>query len=138
MPLTPFAILLSSLWKLAPKSDSERSLLSNSTGIYEMNKFQGVWKIFLRPKGNFQKQGKVLKAIARQKENFQNAEKVKGRRKMKACENHNESVVVFNGDSCPLCKAERKLKNIWAELEKSMAIMKQIQKTAEEVGLKIA
>jgi len=56
---------------------------------------------------------------------------------MKSCENHNESVVVFNGDSCPLCKAERKLKNIWAEVEKSMAIMKQIQKTAEEAGLKI-
>ena len=52
--------------------------------------------------------------------------------KMKACENHNESIVIFNGDVCPLCKAEKKLKTIWEEAEKSMAIMKQIQMKAEE------
>ena len=56
---------------------------------------------------------------------------------MKACENHNESIVIFNGDSCPLCRAEKKLKNIWEEMEKSMTIMKQIQMTAEETGLKL-
>ena len=56
---------------------------------------------------------------------------------MKACENHNESIVVFGGDVCPLCKAEKKLKTIWEEVEKSRVIMKQIKMTAEEVGFKL-
>ncbi len=103
-----------------------------------MNRVQEAWRIFFPPKRNFQKEGKVLRAISRQRESLQKIERVKERRKMKACENHNESIVIFNGDSCPLCKAERKLKNIWEEVEKSMTIMKQIQKTAEEAGLKIA
>ena len=64
-------------------------------------------------------------------------EAVKERGRMKACENHNGSIVVFNGDACPLCKAEKKLKTIWEEVEKSMEIMKQIKMTAEEAGLKI-
>ena len=56
---------------------------------------------------------------------------------MKACENHhNESIVIFNGDICPLCAMEKKLKTIGKEIENSMAIMKQIQMTAEEAGLK--
>jgi len=55
---------------------------------------------------------------------------------MKACENHDETVVVFNGDVCPFCKVVKDLKTIAEEAEKSMAIMKQIQMTAEETGLK--
>ena len=55
---------------------------------------------------------------------------------MKACENHNESIVIFNEDTCPFCKMEKKLKTIGEEVEKSMAIMKQIQMAAEEAGLK--
>jgi len=54
---------------------------------------------------------------------------------MKACENHKESIVVFNREVCPFCKMEKKLKNIGAEVDKSMAIMKQIQMAAEEAGL---
>jgi hypothetical protein len=53
---------------------------------------------------------------------------------MKACENHDGSIVVFSGDACPLCNMEKKLKNIGEEIEKSMIIMKQIQTTAEEAG----
>jgi len=56
---------------------------------------------------------------------------------MKACENHNESIVIYNGDFCPLCRAEKKLRTVGEEVEKSMAIMKQIQRAAEEAGLKI-
>jgi hypothetical protein len=56
--------------------------------------------------------------------------------KMRACENHNESIVIFNGEVCPFCKVEKKLKTIGEEVEKSMAIMKQIQMAAEEAGLK--
>ncbi len=55
---------------------------------------------------------------------------------MKTCENHYESVVVYNGDVCPLCKMEKNLKIIGEEVEKSMAIMKQIQTMAGERGLK--
>jgi hypothetical protein len=80
---------------------------------------QKGWGIFFRQKRNFQKEGK---------------EKRGGN--MKACENHNESIVVFGGDVCPLCKAEKKLKSIWEEAEKSMEIMKQIKITAGEAGLK--
>jgi len=54
---------------------------------------------------------------------------------MKACENHKGSIVVFEGDACPFCQVEKKLKTIGEEVEKSMAIMKQIQ-LAAEVGLK--
>ncbi len=56
---------------------------------------------------------------------------------MKACQNHdNETIVVFNGDVCPFCKMEKELKTIVEEVEKSMMIMKQIQMTAKEAGLK--
>jgi hypothetical protein len=59
-----------------------------------------------------------------------------GEMKMKACENHKESIVIFNGDVCPFCKMEEKLKTIKGEVEKSMVIMKQIQMVTEEAGLK--
>ncbi len=62
-----------------------------------------------------------------------------GRRKMKvkACENHDhETIVVFNGDFCPFCKMAKDLKTIAEEVEKSMAILKQVQMKAGEGGLK--
>jgi len=56
---------------------------------------------------------------------------------MKACENHkNESIVIYNGDVCPFCTLEKTLKTIEGEVEKTMAIIKQIQMTAKEAGLK--
>ncbi len=55
---------------------------------------------------------------------------------MKACENHDESIVVFNGDACPFCKMEQTLKTIGEEVEKTIGIMTQIQMTAKEAGLK--
>ncbi len=55
---------------------------------------------------------------------------------MKACENHPESIVIFNGETCPFCTTEKKLKTIREEIEKSMAIMRQIQMAAGEAGLK--
>jgi predicted DCC family thiol-disulfide oxidoreductase YuxK len=55
---------------------------------------------------------------------------------MKACESHNESIVIFNEDVCPLCKAEKKFTTIMEEVQKSIMIMKQIQMTAEEAGVK--
>jgi protein-disulfide isomerase len=55
---------------------------------------------------------------------------------MKACENHEKSVVVFEEEACPLCKAEKGLKTIWAEMEKSLTILAELKKVAEEAGLK--
>ena len=55
---------------------------------------------------------------------------------MKACENHNESIVIFNAETCPFCATEKKLKTIREEIDKSMAIMRQIQMAAEETGSK--
>jgi predicted DCC family thiol-disulfide oxidoreductase YuxK len=55
---------------------------------------------------------------------------------MKACENHTETIVIYNGNACPLCKAETKFKTILEEVQKSMTIMKQIQTTAGEAGAK--
>lgn len=54
---------------------------------------------------------------------------------MKACENHDKSVVVFSRDTCPLCNAEKALKTIWLEIEKSMGILEEIRRIAEEAGL---
>ncbi len=59
-----------------------------------------------------------------------------GKIKMKACENHYESIVVFNGDVCPFCRVEKRFKTIGEEVEKTMEIMKQIQMMAKEAGLK--
>ncbi len=55
---------------------------------------------------------------------------------MKSCEKHNEIIVVFNGEVCPFCTMEKRLKTIEEEVEKTMAILKQIQITAKEAGLK--
>ncbi len=59
-----------------------------------------------------------------------------GKIEMKACENHYESIVVFNGDVCPFCRVEKRFKTIGEEVEKTMEIMKQIQMMAKEAGLK--
>jgi protein-disulfide isomerase len=58
------------------------------------------------------------------------------RMKMKACESHDKSVVVFEEEACPLCKAEKGLKTIWGEMEKSLSILAELKKVAEEAGLK--
>ncbi len=56
---------------------------------------------------------------------------------MKACENHDDgTIVVFNGDVCPFCKMVKDLNTIAEEVEKSMAIMKQIQMKTGEAGSK--
>jgi hypothetical protein len=87
----------------------------------------GSWESFIQ---------KGWRIFCGQKINFQKEEKMKEGGRMKACENHTEAIVVFGGDSCPLCRAEKKLKTVWEEVEKSMVIMKQIKMTAEEAGLK--
>jgi len=55
---------------------------------------------------------------------------------MKACENHEMSVVVFSEDTCPLCNAEKALKTVWVEIEKSMEILEELKRVADEAGLK--
>jgi len=56
---------------------------------------------------------------------------------MKACQNHDdETIVVFNGEVCPFCKMVKDLKTIAEEVEKSVAIMRQIQIKTGEAGLK--
>ncbi len=55
---------------------------------------------------------------------------------MKACENHEKSVVVFSEDTCPLCNAEKALKKIRVEIEKSMGILEELKKVADGAGLK--
>jgi hypothetical protein len=54
---------------------------------------------------------------------------------METCETHNKCIVVFNGNGCPLCKAEETLKTIWEEIEQSMSILKDLKQTAEQAGL---
>jgi hypothetical protein len=54
---------------------------------------------------------------------------------MKACENHDKSVVVFSEDTCPLCNAEKALKTIWVEIEKSMGILEELKRVVDEAGL---
>ena len=53
---------------------------------------------------------------------------------MKACEVHRNCIVVYDGDDCPLCKARETMKTMWEELEKSMAVLKEIKKSGEEAG----
>ena len=55
---------------------------------------------------------------------------------MKSCESHDNCIVVFNGSDCPLCNAERTLKSLWEEIEKSTAVLKEIKRAGEEVGMK--
>jgi hypothetical protein len=55
---------------------------------------------------------------------------------MQDCGNHNECVVVYNGDDCPLCMAEKILKNLAEEVERSMATLKEFKRAAGEIGLK--
>ena len=56
--------------------------------------------------------------------------------KMQTCEDHSNCIVVFNGDGCPFCKAEKTVRTIWEELEKSMTILKGVKQAGEEAGLK--
>ncbi len=56
---------------------------------------------------------------------------------MKACENHAETIVVFSEDTCPLCNAEKALRKIWVEIKKSMGILEELKRVANETGLKI-
>ena len=59
-----------------------------------------------------------------------------GKTKMKSCESHCQTIVVFDGDDCPFCKMEKTIKTIGEEVENTMAIMKSIQMTAKQAGLK--
>jgi RNA polymerase subunit RPABC4/transcription elongation factor Spt4 len=56
---------------------------------------------------------------------------------MKACETHDNCIVVFNADDCPLCKSQKMLTTVWEEVEKSMGILKELKGTAEQAGLKL-
>jgi len=53
---------------------------------------------------------------------------------MKACTIHNNCIVVYDGDDCSLCKGQKTMKTMWEELEKSMAVLKEIKKSREETG----
>jgi hypothetical protein len=55
---------------------------------------------------------------------------------MKACEVHDRCVVVFNGDDCPLCKAQETVQTICNEMDKSMTVLKELKKAGEEAGLR--
>ncbi len=55
---------------------------------------------------------------------------------MKACQNHNECIVVFDGDVCPFCKTAKNFKAVGEEIQKSRGIMEALKRVAEEAGLK--
>ena len=55
---------------------------------------------------------------------------------MRACEIHDQCIVVYNGDDCPLCKGQKTIKTMWEELEKSMTVLKELKKAGEEAGFK--
>jgi hypothetical protein len=54
---------------------------------------------------------------------------------MQACKTHDECVVVFAGDNCPLCKVQEMLDTTIDELEKAMIILKKLKFAAEECSL---
>jgi len=53
---------------------------------------------------------------------------------MKACEVHDQCIVVHNGDDCPVCKGQKTINTMWEELEKAMTILKELKKSGEEAG----
>ncbi len=53
---------------------------------------------------------------------------------MRTCERHSDSIIVFNGDVCPLCKAEERLRTVGEEIEKSMKILLEIKASTEGGG----
>jgi hypothetical protein len=55
---------------------------------------------------------------------------------MKACDKHDEAIVVFAGDVCPFCRMGNIFKTFEEELDKIFGIMKQLQSAANEAGLK--
>jgi len=55
---------------------------------------------------------------------------------MKACEVHDQCIVVYNGNDCPLCKGQKTIKTMWEELEKSVTILKELKKSGEEAGFR--
>ena len=67
---------------------------------------------------------------------FFREERKKVRQTMQDCGNHTECIVVFNGDDCPLCIAEKILKTLEQEIEKSRAILNEFRRAAGEIGLK--
>jgi len=52
---------------------------------------------------------------------------------MKVCGIHRNCIVVYAADDCPLCKSQETIKTMWEELEKSMALLKEIKKSGEEL-----
>jgi len=54
---------------------------------------------------------------------------------MKACEIHGKSIVVYDGDDCPLCKGQETVKTMWEEIEKIMNVLKEVKKSGEKAGL---
>jgi len=53
---------------------------------------------------------------------------------MKACTIHNNCIVVYGGNDCPLCKGQKTIKTMWDELEKVTNLLKEIKKSGEETG----
>jgi RNA polymerase subunit RPABC4/transcription elongation factor Spt4 len=57
---------------------------------------------------------------------------------MRACEIHDNCIVVFNADDCPLCKSQKMLVTMWEEVERSMGILKELKGAAEQAGVKLS
>jgi glutaredoxin len=55
---------------------------------------------------------------------------------MKACQDHNESIVVFNGDFCPFCKMEKSFKTLGEEMGKFIGLIEELKMVAKEAGLR--
>jgi len=55
---------------------------------------------------------------------------------MKACEVHDQCIVVYNGIDCPLRKGQKTIKTVWEELAKWVTILKELKKSGEEAGFR--
>jgi hypothetical protein len=54
---------------------------------------------------------------------------------MRACKTHDECVVIFVGDDCPLCKVQEILDTTIDELEKAMNILRKLKLATQECSL---
>jgi len=52
---------------------------------------------------------------------------------MRACNDPDKCIVIFEGADCPLCRAEEIVKSAWEEMELSLARFKRVKQRLEEV-----
>ncbi len=55
---------------------------------------------------------------------------------MKLCEAHEKTFVIYSSADCPLCRAEKAVKDAQAGVGRAMGILQEIQQEVEKLGVK--